>query len=126
MKKRTYYVLVSNTGETLTIYNPDTGKDETWKFDDRREAEGQLQENYADGIFYRGEGWHVETREEFVPEDDKKKIIIVVAGGRVESVFSNEEVEVEIVDFDGANEEEQADLGDYVDACRETMKEVIC
>ena len=59
----------------------------------------------------------------------KKKIVIVVADGRVETVFipnEYEELDVDIVDFDGADEDEQADLGDYVDACRETMKEVVC
>lgn len=56
-----------------------------------------------------------------------KKIVIVVADGRVESVFSNEEVEVEVVDFDNCFDyEEQEDLGNYVDECRETMKEVRC
>ena len=56
-----------------------------------------------------------------------KKIIIVVADGRVESVFSNEEVEVEVVDFDSCCDyEEQEDLGNYIDECRETMKEIIC
>ena len=56
-----------------------------------------------------------------------KKIIIVVADGRVESVFSNEEVEVEVVDFDSCFDyEEQEDLGNYIDECRETMKEVRC
>lgn len=56
-----------------------------------------------------------------------KKIVIVVAEGRVESVFSNEEVEVEVVDFDNCFDyDEQEDLGNYVDECRETMKEIIC
>lgn len=56
-----------------------------------------------------------------------KKIVVVLADGKVETIFSNEEVEVEIVDFDGAyDEEEQEELGDYVDECRETMKEIIC
>ena len=56
-----------------------------------------------------------------------KKIVVVVADGKVETIFSNEEVEVEIVDFDSAyDEEEQEELGDYVDECRETMKEIIC
>lgn len=56
-----------------------------------------------------------------------KKIVIVVADGRVETVFSNEEVEVEVVDFDNCFDyEEQEDLGNYVDECRETMKEVRC
>ena len=56
-----------------------------------------------------------------------KKIVIVVADGRVESVFSNEEVEVEVVDFDSCLDyEDQEELGNYVDKCRETMKEVVC
>ena len=58
-----------------------------------------------------------------------KKIVIVVADGRVETVFIPEEysdLDVDIVDFDGVDEEEQAELGDYVDACRETMKEIVC
>lgn len=55
------------------------------------------------------------------------KIVIVVGDGRVESVFSNEEVEVEVVDFDSCFDyEEQEDLGNYIDECRETMKEVRC
>lgn len=57
----------------------------------------------------------------------KKKIVIVVADGRVETVFANEDVEVEIVDFDGLiSEGEQQEAGDYVDACRATMKEISC
>jgi hypothetical protein len=59
----------------------------------------------------------------------KKKVVIVVADGRVETVFipnEYEELDIDVVDFDGADEDEQADLGDYVDACRETMKEVVC
>ena len=56
-----------------------------------------------------------------------KKIVIVVADGRVESVFSNEDIEVEVVDFDSCFDEyEQEDLGNYIDECRETMKEVRC
>ena len=54
-----------------------------------------------------------------------KKIVIVVGDGQVETVFSNEDVEVEVVDFDGTlSTEEQQELGDYVDKCRQTMKEV--
>jgi hypothetical protein len=57
----------------------------------------------------------------------KKKIVIVVADGRVETVFANEDVDVEIVDFDGLiSEGEQQEAGDYVDACRATMKEISC
>lgn len=54
-----------------------------------------------------------------------KKIVIVVADGRVETVFSKEDVEVEIVDFDSTfDAEEQEKLGDYVDECRATMTEI--
>jgi hypothetical protein len=54
-----------------------------------------------------------------------KKIVIVVADGQVETVFANENVDVEIVDFDGAlSEAEQQEFGDYVDACRQTMREI--
>jgi hypothetical protein len=56
-----------------------------------------------------------------------KKIVIVVGDGRVESVFSSEDVEVEVVDFDSCFDyEEQEDLGNYIDECRETMKEIRC
>lgn len=54
-----------------------------------------------------------------------KKIVIVVGDGHVETVFSNEDVEVKVVDFDSTfSKEEQQELGDYVDKCRQTMKEV--
>lgn len=57
-----------------------------------------------------------------------KKIVIVIADGRVESVFVDEEIEVEVVDFDSSfyDEEEQEKLGDYVDELRATKKEIIC
>lgn len=59
-----------------------------------------------------------------------KKIVIVVAEGRVQSVFLSEELrdaDVNVCDFDSLDEEsELSELGDYVDACRETMKEVVC
>ena len=58
----------------------------------------------------------------------KKKVVIVVADGGVESVFIPKEyadLDVDIVDFDSADEEEQVNLGDYVDACRETMREIV-
>ena len=56
------------------------------------------------------------------------KITIVVADGKVESVFTNEEVEVEVIDFDSNfyDFEEQEKLADYVDELRETKKEIIC
>lgn len=58
----------------------------------------------------------------------KKKITIVVADGRVQSVFADEELEVEVIDFDSdsSDEEEQNDLANYVDGLRETKKETIC
>ena len=58
----------------------------------------------------------------------KKKVVIVVADGGGESVFIPKEyadLDVDIVDFDSADEDEQANLGDYVDACRETMREIV-
>ena len=58
----------------------------------------------------------------------KKKVVIVVADGGVETVFIPKEytdLDIDIVDFDSANEDEQANLGDYVDACRETMREIV-
>ena len=40
-----------------------------------------------------------------------KKIVIVVGDGQVETVFSNEDVEVEVVDFDSTfSKEEQKEL----------------
>ena len=59
----------------------------------------------------------------------KKKVVIVVADDGVESVFIPKEytdLDVDIVDFDSADEEEQVRLGDEVDAGRETMKEIVC
>ena len=59
----------------------------------------------------------------------KKKVVIVVTDGGVESVFipkEYEELGVDVVDFDDAGEDEQVNLGDYVDTCRETMKEIVC
>ena len=58
----------------------------------------------------------------------KKKVVIVGAGGGVESVFLAKEyadLDVDVVDLDSADEEEQANVGDYVGACRETMKESV-
>ena len=58
----------------------------------------------------------------------KKKIVVVVADGGVESVFvpnGYEELDVDVVDFDHADEDEQSTLGDYVDACRATMREIV-
>ena len=58
----------------------------------------------------------------------KKKVVIVVADGGVETVFIPKEyadLDVDIVDFDAADEDEQVNLGDYVDSCRETMREIV-
>ena len=58
----------------------------------------------------------------------KKKVVIVVADSGVESVFIPKEyadLDVDIVHFDSADEDEQVNLGDYVDACRETMREIV-
>ena len=58
----------------------------------------------------------------------KKKVVIVVADGGDETVFVLKEyadLDVDIVDFDAADEDEQVNLGDYVDACRETMREIV-
>ena len=56
-----------------------------------------------------------------------KKLIVVVADGCVESVFtdSDEEFELEIVDFDSAfdSHDEQEAMRGYVDSLRATMKE---
>lgn len=59
----------------------------------------------------------------------KKKIVVVVADGKVETVFipnGYEELGIDVIDFDRAGEDKQSNLGDYVDACRETMREVVC
>jgi hypothetical protein len=57
-----------------------------------------------------------------------KKIVVVVADGCVETIFTNieEDVEVEIVDFDSAfpSKDEQEELARYVDDCRLMMKEL--
>ena len=57
-----------------------------------------------------------------------KKIVIIVADGCVETIFTNieEDVEVEIVDFDSAfpSKDEQEELARYVDDCRLMMKEI--
>ena len=58
----------------------------------------------------------------------KQKVVIVVADGRVESVFIPKEyadLDVDMVDFDKAEENKKVNLGDYVDACRETMREIV-
>ena len=59
----------------------------------------------------------------------KKKVVIVVADGGVESVFIQEEyadLDVAVVDFDAADEDEQVNVGNYVDTCRETKKQIVC
>ena len=56
-----------------------------------------------------------------------KKIIVVVRDGCVENVFvdTQENVELEIVDFDGfLSVTERQEYDDYVNACRTIMKEL--
>ena len=56
-----------------------------------------------------------------------KKIIVVVRDGLVENVFvdTQENVELEIVDFDGATtSQEVQEYSDYINACRTIMKEL--
>lgn len=56
-----------------------------------------------------------------------KTVVIVVANGRVETVFSEEEINVEIIDFDGCMDEtEESELADQVDICRASLYEVVC
>ena len=56
-----------------------------------------------------------------------KSIVIVVANGRVETMFSEEEVNVEIIDFDSCMcEEDESELADQVDICRASLYEVVC
>ena len=53
----------------------------------------------------------------------KKKIVIVVAEGQVQRVLSEEDVEVEILDFDEDydDEERQDELATYLERCEKTM-----
>ena len=56
-----------------------------------------------------------------------KKIVVVVVDGCVESVFTNseEDLELEIVDFDSNSFiEDQKEQADYVKECCKTMKEL--
>lgn len=55
----------------------------------------------------------------------KKMIHIVVSEGRVESVLSADDIEVEIIDLDG-NDEERQGLDDYVEKLRAELKETVC
>lgn len=55
---------------------------------------------------------------------EKKKVHIVVRDGRVESVLSKDEIEVEVIDFDC--EDDTWPLQDYVDTLRSNMHEVVC
>ena len=56
-----------------------------------------------------------------------KKIVIIVRDGCVENVFidSPENIELEIVDFDGfLSVAERQEYSDYVNACKATMYEI--
>jgi len=56
------------------------------------------------------------------------KVVLVVSGGRIETVFSQDPIEVEVIDFDSdsCDLEEQESLAAQVDECREKMLEVRC
>lgn len=54
-----------------------------------------------------------------------KKIIVVVADGRVEKILTEEQVEVEVMDFDTTDEEEQVQLGDELENLENSGKFVI-
>lgn len=54
------------------------------------------------------------------------KVVIVVKDGKVQHVFSEENVAVEIIDFDSIDDEENKRLAEYVDICRETLYEINC
>lgn len=54
------------------------------------------------------------------------KITIVVEGGAVQTVFTDEDIEIEVLDFDGCmGTAQEIEYGDYVDKLRETKKEII-
>lgn len=54
-----------------------------------------------------------------------KKIIVVVADGRVEKILTEEQVEVEVMDFDTTDEEEQVQLGDELENLENSGKFVV-
>ena len=59
-------------------------------------------------------------------ERKKQRIVIVVAGGEVTAVFSESPIELEIVDYDGAGEEERETFMEYESECRAGMIETPC
>jgi len=59
----------------------------------------------------------------------KNKVTIVVENGRIETVFADKELEIEVVDFDGVEyNEDMEKLADYVDKLRDDpdLKETVC
>ena len=54
-----------------------------------------------------------------------KKVIVVVADGRVEKILTEEQVEVEVMDFDTTDEEEQVQLGDELENLENSGKFVV-
>ena len=59
----------------------------------------------------------------------KNKVTIVVENGRIETVFADKELEIEVVDFDGVEyNEDMEKLADYVDELRDDpdLKETVC
>ena len=56
-----------------------------------------------------------------------EKIVIVVSQGRVESVLSKVDIDVEIVDFDMCMcEVEEFELTEHINNYRQVMKEIKC
>lgn len=57
----------------------------------------------------------------------RKKIYVVIAEGEITSIFSEDEIDVEVIDFDKSwyDEEEQNYKADRVDQLRKTMKETL-
>ena len=62
----------------------------------------------------------------------KKKLTIVVVAGKVESVFTDADLEVEIIDLDSSLTIDDIDkvesLGNYVNELRDNpdLKEIVC
>ena len=54
------------------------------------------------------------------------KIVVVVENGCLKNVYSDETVEIEVVDLDNSliAEEEQVEVDNYIEQCKTSMKEV--
>ena len=55
--------------------------------------------------------------------EKENKVVIVVCDGRVTDVFSNQHLDLEIVDFDDSNHDAylEGEMLDYVKECQKTM-----